>query len=139
MNNPHLHNEYLDRLIRILENPEDHNSIEIKYSLNYLGEKNYTLNLVINSIDKIIFVYGDFDLMDDLERENIGCRYCGNGEYILYVVLLNDNKYALLDLWTGCLTYGSHGNVIISESPEDLENMCMTNTQRNIYNENRSK
>jgi hypothetical protein len=134
----------LQELINLLKNNDGGNSIEIKYSFNFGQVKKYVLDDIINNINKVIFNYDDSDSESDSKSNsesdnNYHCYYCGNGEVVIYIVLLNDNNYAFMDLWSGCLTYGSRGTITISESFEDLQNMCMTNEQRNIYNKYKTK
>lgn len=125
--------EWYEQLKYELENPEDKCSINLKYSLNYSGEKTYTLDKIVNFIDKVLLRYV---VSEKEESNNDSCVHCGYGYKSWYIVLLKNNNYAFIDLWSGCLSYGS---IIISNSLIDLENMCMSNTQREQYDETKTK
>ena len=105
---------------------------KISYSLNFRGDRKYTLENINDHIFRVIWKYKCCYKDDYTGNCECSCIHCGNGQKVLYIFEL-DKNYGVCVFWNGCLSYEPDGEYIISNSLTDLIDMCMTKEHRELF------
>jgi len=109
----------------------DSNRLEICYSLNFTGSKDYTLDFIKDT--KAVVWFHKYAARDT------HCEHCGYGKDVYVIGLMNDGNYYYFCYWDGCLSYDpevkNSGKIYVSNSFIDIYDFCMDDKARMLYDD----
>lgn len=99
-------------------------NVHYSYSINFEGDHiDYDIP---NDVEKVLWYYTEDD----------PCEYCNCGNTMHVIVSMNNGNYALLESWSGCLTYEPDemdSKITFANSFDDLYDFCLTDNLRERY------